>query len=287
MKLILVSGLSGAGKSVALHMLEDIGYYCVDNIPAALLRSFVDLTLSGGEEMTQQIAVGVDARNRAPDISALPDSVDTLRREGVPCEILFLYADENTLVKRYSETRRRHPLSDSAGSLRDALAEERRLLAPVSEAADLVIDTTSTTVHELRELIRARVSGRDAGKFSLLFESFGFKHGIPDNADFVFDVRCLPNPYWEAALRPGTGQDAAVAEFLSSHEMVVRMIEDISAFLIRWLAAIRDADRSYLTVAIGCTGGRHRSVYIAEQLADRFREDYPGVLVRHGELSRH
>lgn len=287
MKLILVSGLSGAGKSVALHMLEDIGYYCVDNIPAALLRSFVDLTLSGGEEMTQQIAVGVDARNRAPDISALPDSVDTLRREGVPCEILFLYADENTLVKRYSETRRRHPLSDSAGSLRDALAEERRLLAPVSEAADLVIDTTSTTVHELRELIRARVSGRDAGKFSLLFESFGFKHGIPDNADFVFDVRCLPNPYWEAALRPGTGQDAAVAEFLSSHEMVVRMIEDISAFLIRWLAAIRDADRSYLTVAIGCTGGRHRSVYIAEQLADRFREDYPGVQVRHGELSRH
>ncbi len=286
MKLFLVSGLSGAGKSVTLDMLEDLGFYCVDNIPAALLRPLVDLTLSSQEDIYRQIAIGVDARNGAADISSLPGVVAKLRSDGVPCEILFLYADEQVLIKRYSETRRRHPLSAGDVSLQDALAGEKRLLAPLSEAADIVIDTSSTTVHELRKLVRQRVTGHQSGKFSLLFVSFGFKHGIPDNADFVFDVRCLPNPYWESALRPATGLDAPVGEFLAGHNSVTGMIDDIGSFISRWLEPIKDGNRSYLTVAVGCTGGRHRSVYVVEQLADRFRKDFPEVLVRHSGLSR-
>lgn len=289
MQLIIVSGLSGAGKSVALHKLEDLGFYCVDNIPAALLRQFVKLTLTSGEPMYERVAVGVDARNRAADIDTLPEMVEQLRADGIPCEVVFLYADENVLVKRYSETRRRHPLSGTGTSLRDALAGEKKLLAPVSEAADMVVDTSRTTVHELRELIDDRIDGRDgeqnAVRFSLLFESFGFKHGIPDNADFVFDVRCLPNPYWEASLRAGTGLDEPIMDFLATHASVARMIDDINSFLDGWLDTIKNADRSYLTVAIGCTGGRHRSVYVAEQLAKRFRAAYPQVLVRHSALA--
>lgn len=285
MKLILISGLSGAGKSVALHMLEDIGYYCVDNIPAALLRPFVELTLNAGDKAYDKVAVGVDARNRATDIAMLPELVVQLRAENIPCEILFLYCDEDVLFTRYSETRRRHPLSSRAISLRDALAEEEKLLQPVSDAADLIIDTTRTTVHELRELVRERLAGKDSGKFSLLFESFGFKHGVPGNADFVFDVRCLPNPYWETSLRLSTGLDEPVKTFLRKHEMVAKMVTDIGAFLDNWLDICAAGDRSYLTVAIGCTGGRHRSVYVAEELAERFREKYSGVLTRHGEIA--
>lgn len=284
MRILLVSGLSGAGKSVALDMLEDLGFYCVDNIPSALLPAFVDLTLQSQEKHYEHIAIGVDARNRPDDIDALPGLVATIRDQGTRCEILFLYADENILVKRYSETRRRHPLSIGDSSLRDSLAYERRLLAPLSEAADLVIDTSSTTVHELRELVRARVAGRDDASFSVLFESFGFKHGIPDNADFVFDVRCLPNPYWEAALRPGTGLDQPVAEYLAGHASVTQMIDDIGNFTERWLKPISESDRSYLTVAVGCTGGRHRSVYVVEQLARRFKDHLPRVLTRHSAL---
>lgn len=289
MRLILVSGLSGAGKSVALHKLEDLGYYCVDNIPAALLRSFVELTLTSEDDIYRRVAVGVDARNRATDIDSLPTLVEELRKDSISCEILFLYADENVLVKRYGETRRRHPLSATGNSLRDALAGEKALLAPVSEAADMLIDTSSLSVHELRVLIGERIGrsrkGRDDTKFTLMFESFGFKHGIPDNADFVFDVRCLPNPYWEASLRAGTGLDAPVAAFLSQHGSVTAMITDISEFLRNWLQPISNADRSYLTVAIGCTGGRHRSVFIAEKLAELFRPDYPQLLVRHSALT--
>ena len=288
-KLILVSGLSGAGKSVALHKLEDLGYYCVDNIPAALLRSFVELTTASGDVMFQRVAVGVDARNRAEDIESLPHLVRELRDDGINCEVMFLNADENVLVKRYGETRRRHPLTGLGSSLRDALAGEKTLLVPVSEAADIVIDTSNMSVHDLRELVEDRVeggaTGSEAARFSLLFESFGFKHGIPDNADFVFDVRCLPNPYWDTALRPGTGMDEAVSEFLARHDIVARMIDDISRFLQDWLQPISSADRSYLTVAIGCTGGRHRSVYVVEQLAEKFRKEYPQLLVRHSALT--
>lgn len=238
--------------------------------------------------MYRRVAVGVDARNRAADIDTIPELVEQLRLDGINCEVLFLSADENILVKRYGETRRRHPLSGSGSSLRDALAGEKNLLAPISEVADIVIDTSSMSVHELRVLIDDRIENSDSSlddaRFSLLFESFGFKHGIPDNADFVFDVRCLPNPYWEAALRPGTGLDEPVADFLAGHDSVARMIGDIGSFLQAWLHPISVADRSYLTVAIGCTGGRHRSVYIAEQLARKFRPDYPQVLVRHSAL---
>lgn len=288
MKLILVSGLSGAGKSVALHKLEDLGFYCVDNIPAALLPSFVGLTMASDDGMYRRVAVGVDARNRTADIDTIPGLVEQLRGDGIRCQILFLNADENVLVKRYGETRRRHPLSGTGSSLREALAGEKSLLEPISEAADIVIDTSSMSVHQLRELIGERVEDRqeirDDDSFSLLFESFGFKHGIPDNADFVFDVRCLPNPYWEAALRRGTGLDESVAAFLEGHASVARMVDDIARFLQGWLEPISCADRSYLTVAVGCTGGRHRSVYVVEQLARKFRPDYPRILVRHSAL---
>ena len=200
MRLVIVSGLSGSGKSVALHMLEDLDYYCVDNIPAGLLPMFISHTVRSNESTYGYTAVGVDARNRPAEIASVPQLVAELKRSGVNCEVLFLRADEEALLKRYSETRRRHPLSRDGLGLADAIRQERELLEPIADAADLIIDTTRTSVHELRELIRQRVGGRSEGRMSILFESFAYRHGVPGDADFVFDVRSLPNPYWEPGL---------------------------------------------------------------------------------------
>jgi UPF0042 nucleotide-binding protein len=286
MRLVIVSGLSGSGKSVALHMLEDIDYYCVDNIPAALLKPLISHTIRGPENMYPQTAVGLDARNRPKEIETVPDVVDELRRSGISCEVLYLHASDEVLLKRYAETRRKHPLISEGISLREAIASERRLLEPITVAADLVIDTSNMGVHALRELIRQRIDRRVAGRLSLMFESFGFKHGIPGDADFVFDVRSLPNPYWEHALRALTGRDADVAAYLAGYESVRTMIADIIEFLGRRITEFGRSNRGYLTIAIGCTGGRHRSVYIAEQLADHFRQSYPQVLTRHASLGQ-
>jgi UPF0042 nucleotide-binding protein len=284
MRLIIVSGLSGSGKSVALHMLEDIDFYCVDNIPAALLKPFISHTVRGMGDTYPRTAVGLDARNRANEIETIPALVGELRRSGIDCEVLYLHASDEVLLKRYAETRRKHPLVSGDISLREAIASEQRLLEPISSAADLVIDTSHMGVHSLRELIRERIDRRREGRLSLMFESFGYKYGIPGDADYVFDVRSLPNPYWEHDLRRLNGRDAAVMDYLAGHESVRSMLADLIEFLERRVREFSLANRSYLTVAVGCTGGQHRSVYIAEQLAAHFRQSYPQVLTRHDSL---
>jgi UPF0042 nucleotide-binding protein len=281
MRLVIVSGLSGSGKSVALHMLEDLDYYCVDNIPAGLLPMFISHTVRSNEATYGYTAVGVDARNRPAEIASVPRLVAELKRSGVNCEVLFLRADQEALLKRYSETRRRHPLSRDGLGLAESLRQERELLEPIADAADLIIDTTRTTVHELRELIRQRVGGRGEGRMSILFESFAYRHGVPGDADFVFDVRSLPNPYWEPGLAALTGRDPAVVEYLERHAIVAKMFADIVGFLEHWIPELSRTNRSYLTIAIGCTGGQHRSVYLVERLAQHFSTKYAQVHARH------
>lgn len=284
MRIIFVSGLSGSGKSVALHLLEDLGFYCIDNLPAALLKPFISHTVRSQGQTYQRTAFGLDARNTPADIATVPALVDELRRSGIHCELIFLLAGEEELLRRYAETRRRHPLSGDGLALREAIEAERRLLEPIANAADLMVDTSRMSVHELRELIQKRVEMRDPGRMSLQFESFGFKHGIPGDADFVFDARALPNPYWEPTLRGLTGRDPEVRRFLELHASVGALIDDIARFMEARIPEIYSAGRRYLTVAIGCTGGQHRSVYIVERLAERFAERYPLVTARHTSL---
>jgi UPF0042 nucleotide-binding protein len=285
MRLIIVSGLSGSGKSVALAMLEDLDYYCVDNIPAGLLPGFIAYTVRTSEIAYRLTAVGVDARNRPEDLADVPRLVAELRRSGIGCEVLFLRADSDTLLERFSETRRRHPLSRSGIGLKEALELEERLLAPVANAADLTIDTSRLSVHELRETVRERVVDHPSGGPSLLFQSFAYRRGVPDDADFVFDARALPNPYWEPELREFSGRDEAVARFLSADAEATQFLDDIVAFLERWLPSLVRSNRSYLTVAVGCTGGQHRSVYLAERLAAHFDGRFGRPLVRHRDLA--
>lgn len=285
MRLIIVSGLSGSGKSVALHVLEDLGFYCIDNLPAALLKSLLDEVTRAGKQQTRRVAVGVDARNRLSDLESLPEFIAELRKVGVQTDVLFLQASNDILLKRYSESRRKHPLADHRTELRAAIASERELLGPVINCADLVIDTSRSSVYELADVIRERVDRRKSSMLSVLIESFGFKHGIPADADFVFDLRCLPNPYWSRELRALTGQDDAVQDFLNGQPQFQQMYEDILSFLSRWIPEYVSFDRAYLTVGLGCTGGQHRSVYMADKLAAALRENHDPVLTRHNEIS--
>lgn len=284
MRLIIISGLSGSGKSVALHVLEDLGFYCMDNLPAGLLRSVVEEIVPSGDGTFENVCVGLDARNRPSDINKIPELVGKLRADGVICEIVFLQARDEILLSRFSETRRKHPLSSDELSLPEAIAVERELLGPIINAADLVIDTSNTTVYALREQITNRIGGREPNALSILIESFGYKHGLPADADFVFDVRCLPNPYWEPQLRALCGKDAPVKAFLDAEPRVQAMIADITHFLDNWIPKYQDFQRSYLTVAIGCTGGQHRSVYVAEAVAEALSERHKGIRTRHHEL---
>lgn len=284
MRLVIVSGLSGSGKSVALDVLEDMGFYCIDNVPAALLGGLITETIEARDALYDNIAVGVDARNRAADLQSLPGLLNTMQDKGVTCEILFLHAEDQVLLQRYRETRRRHPLRTQTMSLQDAISEERDLLGPIIYSADLVIDTTTTSIHELRETLRERIGrGNDTG-LSIQIESFGFKHGVPYDADFVFDVRCLPNPYWDPELRGQNGKDADIIAFLSASDITARMYDDILGFLRNRIPEYTANNRNYLTAAIGCTGGQHRSVYLAERLADALRKEHEGVLLRHNQL---
>ncbi len=285
-RLIVVSGMSGSGKSVALHALEDLGYYCIDNLPAALLKSLLDEVSQTDEQGATRIAVGVDARNRLRDLEALPGLIAELQQSNVQTDILFLQASDDILLKRYSETRRRHPLAVKGTELRDAIATERELLGQVINAADLIIDTSRTSVYELAEAIRERVDHRKDNMLSVLIESFGYKHGIPADADFVFDLRCLPNPYWNPELRGLTGCDAEVAAFLDAQPDFTKMYGDILAFLEAWIPKYVSFDRSYLTVALGCTGGLHRSVYMTEKLAAALRKTHEPVHKIHNELAQ-
>ena len=287
LRLIVVSGLSGSGKSVALHVLEDLGYYCIDNIPAALLKSAVHEVHSGEGPAAELLAVGVDARNRPQDLEALPGLIDDLRELGVRTDIVFLHASDDVLLQRYSETRRRHPLAAHGTELRKAINAEREILTHINNAADLVIDTSMTSVYELADAIRERVGRRKSESLSVLIESFGFKHRIPADADFVFDMRCLPNPYWSTDLRGLTGLDNEVIDFLDAEEAFTAMYEDIVGFLNRWIPRFEDAHRGYLTIAVGCTGGQHRSVHMTEKLAASLREHHEPVLTRHNNLAQH
>ena len=284
MRLVIVSGLSGAGKSVTLHVLEDIGYYCIDNLPAALLKSLVDEVSSGAEKTGRLLAVGIDARNRLRDIEKLPSLIEEFREHNIQTEVLFVLADDEVLLKRYGETRRRHPLAGHGSALRTAIQEEREILSEVINSADLIIDTSRTSIYELADIIRDRVDRRGPRSISILIESFGYKHGIPADADFVFDLRCLPNPYWQHELRHLTGLDKDVRDFLEAHEEVASLHDDLVEFLKRWIPLYDKAHRGFLTIAIGCTGGQHRSVYMADRLAASLRPDHPTIRTRHNEL---
>jgi UPF0042 nucleotide-binding protein len=286
-RLIFVSGLSGSGKSVALHMLEDLDFYCIDNLPAALLKAFISHTVRSAASVYQRTAIGIDARNPDAEIGTVPMLLDELKRSGIQCELVFLVANDDELLRRFAETRRKHPLSRHGESLHDAIANERSLLEPLAHAADLVVDTSHMGVHELRELMNRRVGKRPRDRMSVLFESFGFKHGIPGDADFVFDARSLPNPYWEPTLRPLTGRDDAVMHFLQAQPAVTRFIDEVGTFIEARIPDHQAANRRYLTVAIGCTGGQHRSVYIVERLAARVASHSMQIAVRHSALADH
>jgi UPF0042 nucleotide-binding protein len=283
MRLVIISGLSGSGKSVALNVLEDAGFYCIDNIPVGLLRSFIKEIQQRQDPDYDQVGVGLDARN-LPDIAQLPGLIDELREAGGDCEVIFLQATDDILLSRFSETRRKHPLTSEDVSLPEAIARERELLGPIIDMADLIIDTSSTTVYDLRDLVRDRVAMRGETALSILIESFGYKHGLPADADFVFDVRCLPNPYWEPKLRPLNGKDKPVRDFLGAEPQAREMVDDIEGFLRSWIPRYQSFQRAYLTIAIGCTGGQHRSVYIAEAVAERLLEAYGPIQTRHHEL---
>jgi UPF0042 nucleotide-binding protein len=287
LRLIVVSGLSGSGKSVALHALEDLGYYCIDNIPAALLKAAVAEVHSGEGQTAELLAVGVDARNRPNDLEALPGLLGDLREQGIRTDIVFLHASDDVLLQRYSESRRRHPLAVHGAGLRIAISAERDVLTAMHDAADLIIDTSQTSVYELADAIRERVDRRQSESLSVLIESFGFKHRIPADADFVSDMRCLPNPYWSHDLRELNGLDDKVIQFLDGQEIFNAMYADIIGFLNRWIPRFEDAHRSYLTVAIGCTGGQHRSVRMTERLAAELRKHHEPVLTRHNNLANH
>jgi len=284
MRIIIVSGLSGSGKTIALQTLEDLDYYCVDNLPFKLILPLAREITAASDLLPPTVAVGVDARNFIDELYQFPTTLTELRASDLRVDVLFLQADDEALLKRYSETRRRHPLALGDIPLREAIQQERRLLEPIIACADLIVDTSDTNLYQLRELIRARVHETPGEAMSLLFESFGFKNGVPADADFVFDVRCLPNPHWESQLRPLTGLDAAVIDFLGRQSDVGAMIADIGHFLEGWLPRFERSERSYLSVAIGCTGGQHRSVFVAEALARHFGGLRDYVMVRHREL---
>ena len=280
-RLVVVSGMSGSGKTIALRALEDLDYYSVDNLPAALMAAFVAEAMAGQQH--SRLAVGIDVRNRSEDLQRVPAILADLAEKGVEHELIFLDARDEVLFKRYSDTRRRHPLSADGMSLNDAIALERRRLKPVATIANRVIDTSDLNVHQLRRLIATEL-GMAGGALSLLFESFAYKRGVPADADFVFDARCLPNPHWDTRVRPLSGRDAAVREWLEARPEVGQYLREVGDFLATWLPRFEADNRSYVTICIGCTGGRHRSVYLAERLAERFRATREQVMTFHREL---
>jgi UPF0042 nucleotide-binding protein len=282
-QLIIVSGLSGSGKTVALRTLEDLGYYCVDNLPAALMPAFVQAISQNAVGLSHKLAVGVDVRNRAENLNRLPQILAELAQADIGYRLVFLDTRDEVLIKRYSETRRRHPLSADGLGLAEAIAEERRLLKPMLSIADRVVDTSDLNVHQLRRLVITEM-GLTAGAMTLLFESFAYRRGVPTDADFVFDARCLPNPHWDPKLRPLSGKDLPVREWLEAKPEVGEFRDDLMHFLDKYLPRFESDGRSYVTICIGCTGGRHRSVYLSERLAEHFRQRYQQVLTYHREM---
>ena len=284
MDLVIISGRSGSGKSTVLNILEDCGYYCIDNLPASLLPALAD-RLSLETTGISRIAVSIDARNISADLRRVPQIMEEMKAKNLPVRIMFLDANIQTLLKRFSESRRKHPLSSAEMGLKEAIGRESELLEPISLLAWLTMDTSKMSVPSLRELIKRQVVGSGDSNMALLFQSFGFKNGVPVDADIVYDVRCLPNPYWDSNLRTLTGKAPAVAEYLDEQSEVQDMLKDISQYLRTWLPKYEENNRSYITVAVGCTGGQHRSVYLCEKLASNFSRFISNVQVQHRELS--
>lgn len=283
-RLIIVSGLSGAGKTVVLNTLEDLSYYTIDNLPTSLLNILIKQFSEEDNKLAKQIAIGIDARNNLDDLSFLPKTVMSLIEQHISTELIFIEANDDVLTKRFSETRRKHPLSSDAVSLSDAIKQERHAISALSETADLRIDTSHMQLHELREIVRERIARREIATLSLQIMSFGYKNGIPKDSDFVFDLRCLPNPYWKKNLRQYTGKDQPIIDFLSKQNIVEQMLKDLRVFLDRWIPEFEADNRSYLSIAFGCTGGHHRSVFMAEQLATEFKESGKQVILRHRDI---
>lgn len=285
MRLIIVSGRSGSGKSTALDVLEDNGFYCIDNLPAGLLPELAERALVHTELLHPQVAVSIDARNLPSHLQRFPDLLAEVRARHIQVDVLFLDAEEGTLLKRFSETRRRHPLTNENRSLAEAIRDESTLLHPIADLADLRLDTTSLNLYQLRDTLRLRLLNKPEPGTAFLVESFGFKRGMPVDADLVFDVRCLPNPYWKPELREQSGKDEAVRDYLASQADVEEMYQDIHAYLLKWLPRFAASNRAYVTIAIGCTGGHHRSVYIAERLGAALKPTLKNVQTRHRDLS--
>ena len=285
MKLVIISGRSGSGKSTALNLLEDEGYYCIDNLPVALIPQTVGHLQNSRALEHNKVAICIDARNASQDLSNLVDLVHN-KPGDLDIDILFLDADSEKLIIRFSETRRRHPLSNKHTALTEAIINERILLEPIADIPTLTIDTSSMSLHELRTLIKSRLVEKDSAGISILFQSFGFKQGVPVDADIVYDIRILPNPHWDPSLRALTGQNQPVINFLDEQDEVNEMFTDIKEYLVKWLPLFEHNNRSYITVGIGCTGGQHRSVYMAERLGNYFQKHYDNVQIRHRELDR-
>jgi len=285
MKLIIISGLSGSGKSITLDTLEDAGFYCTDNLPIALLRDFANLLTQTDNPLFKLAAVGIDARNDQQSLNHFSHFIEQLQHGHIEYDIIFLRANKDVLLKRFNETRRKHPLSNQNTSLDEAIDLEIQRLSSIASHASLQIDTSNTNLHQLRDIIRKRVCIDNAGGLSLQIMSFGYKHGAPNDVDFVFDARCLPNPYWDPALRIATGKDTAVIQFLEQEPLVQRYLQDTAQYLNRWIPEFANSNRNYLSIAIGCTGGQHRSVYLAEKLSISLSKQGLSILTRHRELA--
>ena len=285
MKLVIISGRSGSGKSTVLNVLEDLGFYCIDNLPAGLLPNLIK-QLEADKQAVPNVAVSIDARNMPIDIANFPNIIEQLKQTKCTIEIIYLDAAPDTLLTRFSATRRKHPLTGPDTPLLEAINREGEILQNIAVMADLNVDTTQLSLQQLRNLIKHRVVQKQDKQMSLLFESFGFKHGIPKNSDLVFDVRCLPNPYWDPLLRQFNGQDKEVVAFLEKENTVNDMFADICQFLEKWLPRFEDDNRTYMTVSIGCTGGQHRSVYMVERLFKHYQSQYSNVQCRHREMQQ-
>ncbi|MCP1646024.1 UPF0042 nucleotide-binding protein [Pseudomonas citronellolis] len=285
MRLIIVSGRSGSGKSTALNVLEDNGFYCIDNLPASLLPDLAQRALLHTELMHPQVAVSIDARNLPSQLKRFPELLQEARDKHIQCDVLYLDADDETLLKRFSETRRRHPLTTDTRSLAEAIADEEQLLSPIADLADLKLNTTNLNLYQLRDVIKLRLLNKPEPGTAFLVESFGFKRGMPVDADLVFDVRCLPNPYWKPELREQSGLDKDVQEYLAEQPDVEEMFQDTLGYLNKWLPRFAASNRAYVTIAIGCTGGHHRSVYLAERIGNTLKATLKNVQIRHRDLS--
>lgn len=284
MEFVIISGRSGSGKSTALQLLEDTGFICIDNLPINLLPALISETAQTSTEQAMKFAVGIDARDFGGDLSRFPDILEQAKQQDAQFTVVYLDAGDSVLIKRFSETRRKHPLSNKSLGLEESIQSESKILEPISRLSDITIDTSTLTLHELRSAVKKKVAGNNIEGMALMIESFGFKYGNPVDADFMFDVRSLPNPYWRQELRAHTGLEAPVQTFLKSHTQVIEMEADIIHFLEKWIPSFEQNNRSYLTVAIGCTGGVHRSVYLTERISHHFKVAYKNVQIRHRQL---